>query len=83
MLLTEASNTESSVSRFDLEQQIMECWNLPEDIENLRWGMLDSEGGMSEDEVDNYLLGMKTMYHIRFEKLFDTFEKLIQQGDLS
>jgi len=61
----------------------MECWNLPEDIENLRWGMLDSKGGMSEDEVDNYLLGMKTMYHIRFEKLFDTFEKLIQQGDLS
>jgi hypothetical protein len=61
----------------------MECWNLPEDIENLRWAMLDSKGGMSEDEVDNYLLGMKTMYHIRFEKLFDTFEKLIQQGDLS
>lgn len=61
----------------------MECWNVAEDIENLRWAMLDSKGGMSEDEVDNYLLGMKTMYHIRFEKLFDTFEKLIEQGDLS
>lgn len=83
MLSTEASPTESSVSRFDLEQQIMECWNVAEDIENLRWAMLDSKGGMSEDDVDNYLLGMKTMYHIKFEKLFDTFEKLIQQGDLS
>ena len=61
--------------RFDLEQQIMECWSITTDIENLRVAL---DSSMTEDEVDNYLLGLKAIYEVKFTKLFDTFGELIQ-----
>ena len=70
------------VDRFTLESQIMECWNIREDIDNLMWAMRDSRSGMTEDEIDNYLIGLQSMYQVRFEKLWNTFELLIHKGDL-
>jgi hypothetical protein len=61
--------------RFDLEQQIMECWSITTDIENLRVAL---DSSMTEDEVDNYLLGLRAIYEVKFTKLFDTFGELIQ-----
>ena len=61
--------------RFDLEQQIMECWSITTDIENLRVAL---DSNMTEDEVDNYLLGLRAIYEVKFTKLFDTFGELIQ-----
>ena len=61
--------------RFDLEQEIMECWSITTDIENLRIAL---DSSMTEDEVDNYLLGLRAIYEVKFTKLFDTFAKLIQ-----
>ncbi|CAB5218729.1 hypothetical protein UFOVP218_96 [uncultured Caudovirales phage] len=61
--------------RFDLEQEIMECWSITTDIENLRVAL---DSSMTEDEVDNYLLGLRAIYEVKFTKLFDTFGKLIQ-----
>ena len=70
------------VDRFTLESQIMECWSIREDIDNLMWAMRDSRSGMTEDEIDNYLIGLQSMYQVRFEKLWNTFELLIHKGDL-
>ena len=61
--------------RFDLEQEIMECWSITTDIENLRVAL---DSSMTEDEVDNYLLGLRAIYEVKFTKLFDTFGELIQ-----
>lgn len=66
-------------NRFDLEQEIMQCWSVVDDIERLRHYMCDKK--MTEDELDNYLLGLKTIYSVKFEQLFDTFEDCLQRNE--
>ena len=65
--------------RFDLESDIMNCWSVVEDIKELNRCMLDRRK-MTEDEISNYLLGLETIYQVKFERLFETFEKLVQQN---
>jgi hypothetical protein len=64
--------------RFDLEQQIMACWNITSDIDTLCEGVLESD--MTTDQIANILLGMKQLYELKFDKMFRTFEELIQDG---
>ena len=66
--------------RFDLEQNIMKCWNVTEDIELLNKNVLEKD--MSVDNISNFLLGLKTIYDAKFEELFDNFSKLIQNGTI-
>ena len=37
---------------------------------------------MTHDEVANYLLGLETIYGIKFDTLFNTFEKMIKNGQI-
>jgi hypothetical protein len=60
--------------RFDLEQQIMKCWSITEDIENLYY----ASETMTEDEVQNYLLGLNIIYEVKFNKLWAAFESCVQ-----
>ena len=66
--------------RFDLEQQIMACWNVTSDIDTLCEGVLESD--MTTDQIANILLGMKQLYELKFDKMFRTFEELIQNRRL-
>jgi hypothetical protein len=63
--------------RFDLEQDIMKCWNITEDLQNLY-----SAEGLSEDEQQNYLLGLITIYEVKFQKLWDSFEGCIKDKQI-
>ena len=63
--------------RFDLEQQIMACWNVTSDIDTLCEGVLESD--MTTDQIANILLGMKQLYELKFDKLFNTSEQLMQE----
>jgi hypothetical protein len=68
--------------RFDLEQQIMNCWNVVEDIKLLDLYVLEGkpEGGeMTKDEISNYLLGLESIYQLKFDQLFNTFSTLVKQ----
>lgn len=67
--------------RFDMEQQIMNCWSVVDDIKALHVQFLD-RGPMTEDQVSNYLLGLETIYQVKFEHLFDMFENLIREGKI-
>ena len=67
------------VSRFDLEEKIMDCWSVTRDIDALYRHVCNSKD-ISEDEIANILLGLKQLYDIRFNELFDTFERLIHVG---
>lgn len=67
--------------RFDLEQEIMQCWGIVEDIELLREKVLDGETELTDDELDNFLLGLKTLYSAKFERLFNTFEQCLRRGE--
>ena len=59
--------------RFDLEQNIMQCWNVCDDIQLY----LDMHDNMDEDQRMNYLIGLKQMYQMKFERLWDNFETCI------
>ena len=67
-------------TRFDLEQEIMDCWSVVDDMGTLLEGILDKE--ISRDDTANAVLGMKVMYQLKFEKLFDTFEEMIREGKM-
>jgi hypothetical protein len=66
--------------RFDLEQHIMKCWNVTEDINLLNYNVLEKD--MSRDEISNFLLGLKTIYECKFNDLFDNFSELIEKGSI-
>ncbi len=63
-----------SATRFDLEQQIMSVWGIAEDLELLYEGI---SNGMSEDQQLNLVLGIKALYDLKCERLFDTYSKLV------
>jgi hypothetical protein len=60
--------------RFDLEQNIMQCWNVTDDIQLY----LDMYDNMDEDQRMNYLIGLKQMYQMKFERLWNNFEGCVR-----
>ena len=64
--------------RFDLEQHIMKCWNITEEIDLLNKNVLEKD--MSTDDISNFLLGLKTIYECKFEEMFDNFSELVEKG---
>lgn len=61
-------------NRFDLEQEIMDCWNVVEDID-----IVYSAHGDKDVELANVLLGLKTLYQLKFQRLWNTFEHCVSQ----
>ena len=59
------------MDRFDLEQEIMNCWNVVEDLK-----MIYAAEHLYDDEdaMMNALLGLGSLYELKFQKLWDTFE---------
>lgn len=66
--------------RFELEQQIMSCWNVCDDLKAIE--SLYDLRKVSEDEILNLLIGVRSLYQAKFENLFDNFEKMVQNGDI-
>lgn len=64
-------------NQFDMEQQIMNCWNVCEDLETLNEGVLDR--GMTTDQISNVLMGMKDLYQLKFETLWEQFEAMLRE----
>ena len=67
--------------RFDLEQNILKCWNVTEDIYLIYENVMEKE--MTRDEIANALLGMHQLYEMKFNKLWDNFETLITEKKLT
>jgi hypothetical protein len=71
--------TLDKIDRFDLEQDIMNCWQVVDDLKTFSKRYLDG-AKMSEDDVANLLIGLETLYQMKFEQLFATFEQCIKNG---
>ena len=67
---------------FDLEQRIMDCWNVTNDIEVVYYQMLDRPTPLTEDEIANVLLGLKALYEMKFERLHNAFEDVCKHGGI-
>jgi hypothetical protein len=68
--MMEAGNTKT---RFDMEQEIMQAWQVLDDIR-----MLSAREGTTKEDWD----AVVRLYQIRFETLFETFEQLIRAGTI-
>jgi len=64
--------------RFDLEQDIMKCWNVVEDIKNL----YDVSDSLTQDDLQNYLLGLSAIYEVKFNKLWNSFEHSVSNKQI-
>ena len=69
--------------RFDLEQEMMNCWRVTDDIDSVAHfvGQIDIDA-KDQDAILNMLLGMKQLYNVKFEVMFNTFEELVSAGKL-
>ncbi len=56
-------------TRFDMEQEIMQAWQVLDDIK-----MLSAREGTDRADWD----AVGRLYQIRFETLFETFEQMIK-----
>ena len=56
-------------TRFDMEQEIMQAWQVLDDIK-----MLSAREGTTKEDWD----AVVRLYQIRFETLFETFEQMIK-----
>ena len=64
---------------FDLEQSIMQCWNVVDDIKLITEQVYDRPKPLTEDELGNLLMGLESMYTLKFEKCFAEFEEVCKQ----
>ena len=69
--------------RFDLEQQIMTCWNIIDDVDAVyRWIETLDLDPKACDQIQNALLGIVSMGNIKFDEMFKTFETMVNRGDI-
>lgn len=58
-------------TRFDMEQEIMQVWQVLDDIK-----LLSAREGTDQADWD----AVHRLYQIRFETLFETFEQMIKDS---
>ena len=63
---------------YDLESYIMDCWAVCDDIETVFKQIGDGEREPTPDEIMNALLGIKQLYHWKFEQLFNIYEIILK-----
>jgi hypothetical protein len=65
------------MDRFDLEQKILGCWNITDELIILSEYVMEN-GTLDRDKIVNILIGMKCLYDLKFQDCFDLFETMIQ-----
>lgn len=78
----EQEQEDHNFSRFDFEQQVMRCWSIEEDIQEVIW-LLEDENKFSQHDVQFIklvLTGMKGLCNMRFNTLFKMFEEGVNKG---
>lgn len=60
---------------FDLEQQILNCWNVTSDLGLLLEYVIESDT-FDRDNISNVVLGLEELYQLKFDRCFRTFEQV-------
>ena len=66
--------------RFDLEQNILDCWKITDDINLLYRNVMEEE--LDKDKISNVLLGLQAIYGMRFEQMWETFETVVRNKEI-
>ena len=73
-------NLWSEYDRFDLEQDIMKCAQVEDYLDEFLRQYLDKPEHMTEDEVYNYISGIKYASKLQNQRLYDGFEQMVHNG---
>jgi len=66
-----------SPSTFELEQKILSCWNITDELDVILQYMNDHD--VDQHNLASMLLGLKNLYHLKFDDLFTTYTKVIHE----
>jgi hypothetical protein len=61
--------------RFDLEQNILDCWKLVDDLDYVA----KAAESRDMDTMLNLIIGLKTLYSYKFETCFENFEHVLKE----
>lgn len=64
--------------RFDLEQKMMDCWQVVNDLDLMFSRMCEEQ--MSIEDATNIALGLKVLYQHRFDDMWSVFEQVVGEG---
>jgi hypothetical protein len=70
------------MNRFELEDAMSNLHQTGEDIETMIYAIGDCSIKHTEDQLLNMLIGMKQLHDTRYQKMWDIFEQLIQNGTI-
>lgn len=62
-----------TVDRFDLEEQILDCWRITDDIP-----MMEAQGANTAD-----MTSLACVYEYKFKRLWETFETMVAEGQFT
>ena len=66
--------------RFNLEAEILNVWQTKDDLDAIAERVSDDpDGPLTEDEIENVLIGLSELHDIRCKKLFRVFETMIKE----
>lgn len=57
----------------DLEQEVLRCWEVTQDLDLL------AQEYEHDDDICNRVLGIKHVYDMRFNKAWNTYEKVVEE----
>lgn len=62
----------------DLEQKILGCWQITDDIDEVFQYFYETET-IDKDVLAHILLGLKEIYNIKFENTFNLYEQALKE----
>lgn len=68
--------------RLDMEQYIMDCWKVTDEIKLFTEALIDGSPPLTEDEQANVLIGLRSLYELKFNRLWNQFEKMTRDGTI-
>jgi hypothetical protein len=70
----------SKITRFDVEQQMMNCFTVVDELKLLGESLVEKRIG--QDKLTNLIIGLSELYQLKFEKLLESFESCVKSGDI-
>jgi hypothetical protein len=64
---------------YEIEEKIMDCWSVCNDLESIFKQVGDAEKYPTPDELMNTLMGMQQLYQWKFEQLFKKYEDVLEK----
>jgi hypothetical protein len=75
-----ASISTTEKTRFDLENDISDCWTIIRTLEQMQEEVENLNDPADADKMSNMILGLTTIYEMKFARLWETFEELVHTG---